>query len=188
MKPTRWIALLPAATVGLTVTVLAQSADNPTPPLNESLATEAAAKGEADEARASLEGALELALAQPQTLAQIRDAGHWHRAQIGTAVETRMNRTRATLADLRTVIADLPDDARGRVQVALSQVDTAETELQAAIRAVRSAEEPAWTARRDRLSTGYEVYATAVLAAAAAADSALVQAAAAEPDSAAAKR
>lgn len=188
MKPTRWIAFLPVAAVGLAATAFAQSADNPTPPLNESLATEAAAKGEADDARASLEGALELALAQPQTLAQIRDAGHWHRAQISTAVETRMNRTRAALADLRTAIADLPDDARGRMQVALSQVDTAETELQAAIRAARSAEEPAWTARRDRLSTGYEVYATTVLAAASAADSALAQAAPAEPDSSTSKR
>jgi len=176
MKLIRWIALLPAAAIGLAATLFAQTSDNPTPPLNESLATEAAAKGETDAARASLEGALGLALAQPQTLAQIRDAGHWHRAQISTAVETRLNRTRAALADLRTAVADLPDDARGRVQVALSQVDTAETELQAAIRAARSAEEPAWTSRRDRLSTAYEVYATTVLAAAATADSALAQA------------
>lgn len=159
----------------LTVPVFAQTAGAPPQPLPEGLATEAAAQGKSDAESESFEGLLSLALAERQTLAQLRDAGFWNRAQMAAAVESRLNLTRAGLSQARAKITDQEPEVRERIAESLAAVDVAEAELQSSVRGARSAEETAWTAARERLSTAFAHYAESVLAVATAIDAALTQ-------------
>lgn len=172
----RLLAIALCTTFGLSLVTTAPAASNAKHTLPESLATEAAARGETAPATASLEGMVSLALAERETLARINDAGHWNRAQVASAVEARLNLTRAGLSQVRGSVADLPPEARQKVGSAMAAVDDAEENLQAAIRDARGAEENEWTAARDALSSTFTRYASAVMTAATTADAALAQA------------
>ncbi|HEY0966468.1 MAG TPA: hypothetical protein VGD88_03675 [Opitutaceae bacterium] len=164
------------ASLVVTLNTFAQTAGAPEQPVPEHLATEAAAQGKPDAERQTFEGMLSLALAERQTLAQVSDAGHWNRAQIAAAVEARYNLTRPVVGQAREKVGDMEPAVRERVATALTKVDTAETELQSAIRNARNAEETDWTGARERLSDAFEDYASAVMVVATAVDAALTQA------------
>lgn len=175
-SPTRLFAIALSAAFGLSLVTTTQAASTAKHTLPESLATEAAARGETASATASLEGMVSLALAERETLAQVNDAGHWNRAQIASGVESRLNLTRAGLSQVRGSVADLPPEAREKVGSAMAAVDDAEEDLQAAIRDARGAEENEWTPARDELSATFTRYASAVMTAATTADAVLTQA------------
>lgn len=173
--PFRRLACSVAALACLGLTAL-RSGAAPAHSLPENLATEAAAKGETASATESLTGMLTLALAQDPTLALIRDAGHWNHNQIASAVEARLNLTRAGVGTLREVTGDLANEARERVSAALTAIDDAQTRLQFEIRSARNVDEAGWTAARDALGAAFILYARTVLTAATTADAALTQA------------
>ena len=163
------------ASLALSFPAVAQTAGAPPQPLPEGLATEAAAQGKSDAESESFEGLLTLALAERPTLAQLRDAGFWNREQTAAAVESRLNLTRAGLSQARAKIADQEPEVRERIAEALATVDSAEAELQSAVRGARGTEETAWTAARERLSAAFSHYAGSVMAVATAIDAALTQ-------------
>lgn len=170
----RRLAIL-AASLLLTFPAVAQTAGAPPQPLPEGLATEAAAQGKSDAESESFEGLLTLALAEQQTLAQLRDAGHWNRAQMAAAVESRLNLTRAGLSQARAKIIDQEPEVRERIAESLAAVDVNEAELQSSVRGARGAEETTWTAARERLAQAFGDYAESVMAVATAIDAALTQ-------------